>query len=178
MNDFSKICAVLLATLLGACATSQPVVQTDQAPGVDLARFRTYTWVEEPNTQSPIVREKLVRAVDAQLAAKGMQRVADGDVALVGHIATREDVSYNNFSVGLGLGSWGNSGGVGVGTNTGTSVPKTKLVGTLIFDMYDAKTKQAIWRGTVSGDVPQDPATIDAAIARYIPEMFANFPAR
>ena len=107
-----------------------------------------------------------------------MQRVPDGDVALVGHIVTREDVSYDNFSVGLGLGSWGNSGGVGVGTNTGTSVPKTKLVGTVVFDMYDAKTKQAIWRGTVAGDVPQDPAAMDAAIARYIPEMFANFPAR
>ena len=69
-------------------------------------------------------------------------------------------------------------GPVGVGTDTGRSVPKTKLVGSLIFDMYDAKTKQAIWRGTVSGDVPQDPATIDAAIARYIPQMFANFPSR
>ena len=171
---------LLLAAMLAlaGCASNAPVVRTDQAPGVDFARYHTYTWVEEPQTSSPIVREKLVRAVDAQLAAKGMQRVPDGDVALVGHIATREDVSYNNFSVGLGLGSWGNSGGVGVGTNTGTSTPKTKLVGTLVFDMYDAKTKQAIWRGTVSGDVPQTPQTIDAAIAQEIPKMFATFPHR
>lgn len=164
------------ALLLLACASNKPVVQTDHAQGTDFSRYRTYTWAEEPQTQSPIVRDKLVRAIDGQLAAKGWQRTPDGDVALVGQWVAREDVSYNNVSFGIGLGNWGGNSGGGVGASTGTSVPKTTLVGSLIVDMYDAKSKQALWRGTVSGKVPETPEGIDAAVATYIPQMFAKFP--
>ncbi|MGO4549530.1 DUF4136 domain-containing protein [Lysobacter sp. 2RAF19] len=168
--------AALCLLLLAACASSKPVVQTDKAAGVDFARYRTYTWVEEPETQSPLVRDKLVRAIDAQLAAKGWQRTADGDVALLGKWDAREEVSYSNTSFGFGLGSWGGSSGGGIGTSTGTSRPHSKIVGALAIDMFDAKTKQAIWRATASGDVPNSPEGIDAAIATVIPQMFAKFP--
>jgi opacity protein-like surface antigen len=170
------LAASACALLLVACASSRPVVQTDHAQGTDFSRYRTYTWAEEPQTQSPIVRDKLVRAIDAQLASKGWQRVPDGDVALVGQWVAREDVSYNPISFGVGLGNWGGSSGGAIGASTGTANAKTTVVGSLILDMYDAKSKQAIWRGTVSGDVPQTPETIDAAIAQYIPRMFAGFP--
>jgi hypothetical protein len=168
---------LLVAMLaLAGCASNAPVVRTDQAPGVDFARYHTYTWVEEPQTSSPIVRDKLVRAIDAQLASKGWQRTPDGDVALLGGWGTREDVSYDSVSFGFGLGNWGGSSGGAIGTSTGTSRPRTNVVGELTLDMYDAKSKQAIWRGTVSGDVPDTPEGIDAAIGRYIPQLFAKFP--
>ena len=166
----------LALLLLAACASSAPVVQTDQAPGVDFSRYRTYSWVEEPQTQSPLVRDKLVRAIDAQLASKGWQRTADGDVALLGRWDAREEVSYSGTSFGFGLGSWGGNSGGGIGTSTGTSRPHSKMVGALAIDMFDAKTKQPIWRATASGDVPESTAGIDAAIAKVIPQMFATFP--
>jgi hypothetical protein len=169
---------VLAACLLAACASSKPVVQSEQAPNVDFSRYHTYSWAEEPQTQSPIVRDKLVRAIDAELAARGLQRVADGDIAVVGHLATQEEVSYNHFSLGLGVGGWGSNSGGGIGGSTGTSTPKTNLTGTLVIDLFDAKSKQAIWRATASGNVPQTPETVDAAIGQYIPQMFAKFPKR
>ncbi|UHQ19343.1 DUF4136 domain-containing protein [Lysobacter sp. KIS68-7] len=169
--------AAFAALLLTACASSAPVVQTDHAQGVDFARYRTYTWVEEPHPQSPITHDKLIRAIDGQLAAKGLQRVPEGgDIALAGRLDTREDVSYHHFSVGLGVGGWGNNGGAGLGTSTGTSTPKTNLVGALVIDMYDAKTKQAIWRGTASGNAPTTPEKVDAALEATIPKLFATFP--
>ncbi|HKN78844.1 MAG TPA: DUF4136 domain-containing protein [Lysobacter sp.] len=170
--------ALAFATLLlAACASTAPVVQTDHALGVDFAKFHTYTWVEEPQAYSPITRDKLIRSIDAQMAAKGLQRVANGgDIALAGRLDTREDVSYHHFSVGLGVGGWGSNGGAGLGTSTGTSTPKTNLVGTLVIDMYDAKTKQAVWRATASGNAPQTPDKVDASLASAIPQMFAKFP--
>jgi len=170
------LAASATALLLVACASNKPVVQTDHAQGTDFSRYRTYTWAEQPQMQSPITRDKLVQAVDAQLAAKGWQRVPEGDVALVGQWVASEDVSYNHFSFGVGLGNWGGNSGGGVGASTGTSTPKTTLVGSLILDMYDAKTKQALWRGTISGNVPETPQGIDTAVATYIPQMFAKFP--
>src|SRR6478735_214021 len=171
-------CAIapIAALLLAACASSAPVVQTDHAAGVDFSRYRTYTWVEEPQTQSPLVHDKLVCAIDAQLASKGWQRVPDGDVALLGKWDAREEVSYSHTSFGFGLGNWGGSSGGAIGTSTGTSRPNSKMVGALAIDMFDAKTKQPLWRGTASGDVPDTAAGIDAAIAKVIPQMFATFP--
>ena len=171
-----RILIASAAALLAACASGKPVVQTDHARGTDFSRFRTYTWAEEPQTASPLVRDKLVAAIDAQLQSKGWQRVADGDVALVGQWNAREDVRYNNLSFGVGLGNWGGNSGGAVGTSAGTSTPSTTLVGELVVDMFDARTKQAIWRGTVSGNVPDTPQGVDAMIAQQIPQMFAGFP--
>jgi hypothetical protein len=95
---------------------------------------------------------------------------------LLGKWDAREEVSYSNTSFGFGLGSWGGNSGGGIGTSTGTSRPNSKMVGALAIDMFDAKTKQAIWRATASGDVPTSPEGIDAAIATVIPQMFAKFP--
>ena len=185
----ARLAALAFATLLlAACASTTPVVQSDHALGVDFAKYHTYTWVEEPQAYSPITRDKLIRSIDAQMAAKGLQRVANGgDIALAGRLDTREDVSYHHFSVGLGVGGWGSNGGAGLGTSTGTSrgsrpsrtarpAPKTNLVGTLVIDMYDAKTKQAVWRATASGNAPQTPDKVDASLASAIPQMFAKFP--
>ena len=172
----ARFLAPVAAALLAACASGAPVVQTDHAPGVDFTRYRTYTWVEEPQTQSPLVKDKLVRAIDAQLAAKGWQRVPEGEVALLVQWASREEVSYSGTSFGFGLGNWGGSSGGAIGTSTGTSRPHSKFVGTLAIDLFDAKTKQALWRSTASGDVPESPEAIDATIAKVIPQMFAKFP--
>lgn len=168
--------ACATALLLAACASGKPVVQTDHARGTDFSRFRTYMWAEEPQIASPLMRDKVVAAIDAQLQSKGWQRTADGDVALVGQWVAHEDTRYNNFSFGVGLGNWGGNSGGAVGASTGTSVPRTSLVGSLIVDMFDARTKQAIWRGTVSGNVPETPQGVDAMIAQQIPQMFAGFP--
>ena len=169
--------ATLTALLLAACASGAPVVQTDHAPGVNFAQYKTYSWVEKPQTQSPLMQDKLVAAIDAQMAAKGFQRVPDGgDVAVLGSWDSREEVSYSGTSFGFGIGNWGGSSGGAIGTSTGSSKPKSKYVGTLAVDLFDSKSKQALWRGTATGDVPESPQAIDAAIAKVIPQMFAKFP--
>jgi len=169
--------AATTALLLAACASGAPVVQTDHAPNVNFAQYKTYSWVEMPQTQSPLMQDKLVNAIDAQLSAKGYRRVPEGgDVAVLGSWDSREEVSYSGTSFGFGIGGWGSNSGGGIGTSTGSSKPKSKFVGTLAVDLFDSKTKQALWRGTVTGDIPASPQAIDAEIAKVIPQMFAKFP--
>ena len=177
MKRIAFAAAAFVVLLLAACASGAPVVQTDHAPGVNFAQYKTYSWVEMPQTQSPLMQDKLVNAIDAQLSAKGLRRVPEnGDVAVLGSWNSREEVSYSGTSFGFGLGGWGGSSGGAVGTSTGSSHPKSKFVGALAVDIFDAKTKQALWRGTATGDVPESPQAIDAAIAKVIPQMFAKFP--
>ena len=42
--------------------------------------------------------------------------------------------------------------------------------------MFDTRTKQAVWRGSASGTVPNSPEKVDAAVTAGLDKMFANFP--
>lgn len=57
-----------------------------------------------------------------------------------------------------------------------TTRVRTYTVGTLVVDLFDTRTKQAIWRGTASDTVPDDPAKGDALLRAGIAEMFEGFP--
>ena len=42
--------------------------------------------------------------------------------------------------------------------------------------MFDANTKQAIWRGTAEGTVPKDPRKLTEKMQAGVAKMFADFP--
>jgi hypothetical protein len=49
-------------------------------------------------------------------------------------------------------------------------------VGTLVVDMFDARTKRAVWSGTAEDTIPGTPAKINADIDAAVAKMFAGFP--
>jgi len=57
-----------------------------------------------------------------------------------------------------------------------TTTVHTYDVGTLIVDMFDARTKQAVWRGSASGTVPSSTAQVNAAVEAGLDKLFADFP--
>ena len=177
MKRLVLIAAAILA--LAGCA-STPTVHTDADPAANFASYRTYTWLTKPEQQgiSPLASQRIVEYVNAQLNAKGWTEAPNGDVAVVAHVATQQQQSLDTMYSGPMYGGWGWGpgwyGGMGMGSST-TRV-RTYTVGTLIVDLFDAQTKQAIWRGTASDTVPEDPAKVDALVRAGIADMFAGFP--
>ena len=57
-----------------------------------------------------------------------------------------------------------------------TTTVRTYQVGTLVVDMFDTKTKQAIWRGSAQGTVPSSPDKANQMVQAGIDKMFAAFP--
>ena len=106
--------------------------------------------------------------MNAPLQAKGWNEASSGgDVAVVAHVATKERQSLDAMYAGPSWGGWGwGPGWYGMGMNMGatTTHVRTYTVGTLVVDMFDAKTKQAVWRGTASGTVPGSPEKVDEAV--------------
>jgi hypothetical protein len=49
-------------------------------------------------------------------------------------------------------------------------------VGTLVLDIFDARTKRAVWRGTASGALPKATDKATAKTQEAIDRMFVNFP--
>lgn len=163
--------------LLAGCA-SNPVVQTDHDAGVAFGNYASYAWRELPEIESPLVRQRIVAAIDAQLQGKGWRLVPEGeaDAVLAAHVASREKYNIHTFYDEPAWNGWHLYGMQSVGMGHATTSVTSYTVGTLVIDMFDARTKRAIWRATAEGTVPETPAKVNASIDATIPRMFATFP--
>ncbi len=171
----NRMLIVLLSLLLAACAT--PRVYTDHDPAAQFGQYRTYSWREKAEKAPPLVAQRIVDAVDAQLRAKGWTLAPEGgDVVLAAHVASRQEYELDTFYSDPYWGGWGWYRGWGMRTGFDTTRVRSYTVGTLVLDMFDARTKQAIWSGTAEGTVPRNPEKLTADIQVAVAKMFADFP--
>src|ERR1700674_735210 len=167
----TTVCTLsLLATLVVAFAQH---VTTDLVHQANFSQFKTYSWqaIKDPN---PLWDARIKNAVDAQLAAKGWTQVdSGGDVAIVAIETTKTERTLQTFYNGFG-GGWGWRGFGGFGDST-TTVQDYKE-GTLLIDMYDAKTKQLIWRGSAEDTLSDKAAKNEKNLDKGVAKMFKAFP--
>lgn len=167
----------LAAALLSPAAAFAQKVSTDHDSAANFAAFRTYYWMKDAVTGNSLVDQRLHDALDRTLQTKGLQKVPEGqaDLALGVHVATRErqtlNTFYDSFGPGWGFGGWGGSGMAT--TNTSTYVE-----GTLLVDLFDAKTKKLVWRATAQGTVSDNPEKNAKKINSAAEKMFKKFPPR
>jgi hypothetical protein len=173
--------ALILTLALAACTTYR--VYTDYDPAAQFASYRTYSWRTTPDQVSPLLAQRIVDAVDVQLRAKGWTEVATGgDIAIAANVATRQEYYLTDFydgpywgGWGWGWGGWGGRWGGAYGGFNSAYV-HSFTVGTLAVDMFDARTRQAIWRGTADGAIKKNPTKATADIQTAVAKMFATFP--
>lgn len=168
----------LVSSLLVACA-STPTVHTDHDSNAQFGSYKTYSWAIKPETASPLNQQRIIDGVDSQLRAKGLSQVASGgDLAVAAHVTSTQKTTLDTMYTGTGMGGWGWRGGWGGGMGMASSTTQVRNydVGTLIVDLFDAKTQQAVWRGTASGTVSGDPEKNTAAIDAGLVKMFASYP--
>jgi hypothetical protein len=161
--------ALMLA--IGTTAFAQNV-KTDYAKDVDFTQYKTFMWIKEPQTTNPLVKQRVIDDVNAALTAKGLRLVTSGaDLCIAAHAATKENRTLNTFYDGFG-GGWRWGGRFGSATTT----VDTYTVGTLVVDLFDAKTKDAIWRGTSSKTLSGDPEKNAGSLNKAVAKMFKDFP--
>jgi hypothetical protein len=170
----TAVCIVLFLFELGTALAQQ--VKTDSDHRANFSQYKTYSW-QEIKPENSLWDARIKDAVDAQLAAKGWTQVdSGGDVAIVAIKATQTQRSLQTFYDGFGGGwRWRGFGGMGEATTTEQDYQDYKE-GTLVVDMYDAKTKQLIWRGsaedTLSNNAEKNEKNLDKGVAK----MFKKFP--
>src|SRR4249919_2316449 len=155
--------ALLALVLLAGCA-SAPRVRTDNAPGVDLSSYQTYAWLQLPETQSPLVRERIVDTIDHTLQAKRWRRSDTPDVLLAAHVASHEDQTFETLYESPQWNAYRGADAPSVGEARAVVQVQRYTVGTLIIDMLDARTHRVVRRATAEGLVPESPEKINAAI--------------
>jgi hypothetical protein len=165
-TKFAFMGAVLL------CATSfAQQVKTDYDRSTDFSQYKTYSW-EKVQTQDPLWVGRIKEAVNAALTAKGWTPVeSGGSVSIVAMEMTKNQRTLDTYYNGFG-GGWRWGGGFG---NAITTVDNYK-VGTLVVDLFDAKTKTVIWRGSSSDTLSDKSDKNIKNLDKGVQKMFNHFP--
>lgn len=169
------IAALMVPTLAAAQKTSYDYDKT-----ANFAAFRTYAFKDGTKVGQELIDNRIVAALEAQLAAKGLTKTdSNPDVFVVYHVAfdKEKDIStYSSGGGGYGPYGWGWGGGWAGGTAT-TQV-RDILIGTLVVDMADAKKGQIAWRGMGVKEVNTSakPEKRDKSINEAVKKIFKNYP--
>ena len=174
--------AVALTLGLGGCSGIQ--VNTDYNPDVDFNLYQTFDWAERAGSgddaliDNELVDQRFRRAVESELASRGMERVRSGQPDLVvGYQLILDDrVDYRTVNTYYGN-AWGYRGVYG-GVGTSRTIATEYTIGTLIIDFYDARQRELVWRGSGEGKVNQarDPEESQERINQVVTLILQDFP--
>ena len=169
----TAVCTMFFLAVLGSAFAQK--VQTDFDHQANFSQYKTYSW-QEIKPANSLWDARIKNAVDAQLAAKGWTQVASGgDVAVVAIKTSQTQRTLQTFYDGFGGGwGWRRFGGGGFGDATTTE--QDYKVGTLVIDLYDAKTKQLIWRGSAQDTLSDNAAKNEKNLDKGVAKMFKPFP--
>jgi len=165
--------ALMGMMLLFAGQSSAQQVKTDYDRNANFGQYKTYSW-EKVQTKDPFMVERIKEAVNSTLAAKGWTLVpSGGDVEVFAIETTQNQQTLDTFYNGFGGGRrWGFGGGFGDATTT----VETYQVGTLVIDLFDAKTEKLIWRGSSSDTLSDNADKNTKNLDKGVNKMFQHFP--
>ena len=171
--------ALAAALCLFAAPSFAQKVTVDWDKDYDFDSINTYQWVEPKETPvSPLMQQRVEEAIQYNLAMRGHERVESGGNVLITYHADNKDetvIHSDHFGMGYG-GGWGRWGGGGMGTTTSRAYTYTK--GTLVFDIWDAKTKEMIFRGTITDTISDKPEKNEKKINKGAEKLFKEFDKR
>ncbi len=165
----------LLATACASQLTKDIEVTTKQRPGVDLSRYRTYTWLETSQIVNDPMGQweppdfdsdaEVRRLIERELAKRGMTSAEDKPDMVVTFVAgiemlsleLREDPKKD-------------------GRETLQNIPK----GALVVVLAEATSRIRLWVGVAAGDVSKqhDSSAVRRRLDYAITEMFRRYPAK
>jgi hypothetical protein len=173
------IYGAFLVVLLGSAFGQH--IQTDFDHQANFSQYKTYSW-QEIKPANSLWDARIKNAVDAQLSAKGWAQVnSGGDVAIVAIKTTQTQRTlhtfydnYGDFGGGWGWRGFGGGGFGGFGESDTTEQDYKE--GTLVIDMFDARTKQLIWRGSAEDMLSNKAEKNEKNLEKGVAKMFKDFP--
>ena len=173
--------ALALAVVTIGCSSMK--VNHDYDREANFSSFQTYSWYESDNTVAdtdPLAHERFINAVNGQMRANGFSEVSSNpDVFVTYNAEESTNMSLNTTYMGGGWGygpGWGWGGMGGMGMTSSTTQVREYQVGTVVLDMWDAKQKRLVWRGTVSDTVSDNPSKNASKINKAAEKLFKDYP--
>jgi len=166
MNDLRNMLAVLAISVAGMAAAHAQQIISDYDHQTNFSQYKSYSW-QQISAPDSIWGDRIKNDVDAQLAAKGWVRLdKGGDAVLCATSSDGEAATVEHFYGGWGPGwRW-----------RGWSEPVPFDQGTLVVDIFDAKTQSLVWRGFAEQAVSNKDQKNINKLEKMVSKLFKNFP--
>ena len=180
MTRLSRMIAIAGLVLVWCVAASAQDIKYNFLQGTDFSKYKTYKWIQIPNVQYPnsILDDQIKRAIDSQLALKGLTKTEDNpDLYVAYQVAVNQEKQWNSYSTGSDMWGWGGWRGWG-GMSTTTTTSSTINIGTLNVDLYDVGAKKQVWRGEASKTLGsgKDPQKVDKNLNKAVAKLLKKYP--
>jgi hypothetical protein len=178
MNAKSLAAALVLSTLALSAQAQKPQIQWNSKYAFDAVE--TFAWQDTPDTsleeQNPFMHSLIKNTIEAELATSGLTEVeANPDVWVNYHASTTKEVQLRTDSYGYSIGGYGMAGwgyyGMAAGPVSSTTRAVEYTKGTLVVDIWDAASKELVWRGMVTDTLPDNVQKAEKLVVRAIGKM-------
>jgi hypothetical protein len=162
---FTPILSALLAVAAAAALAAE--VTTNYNRQVNFGNYETYSWIGV-RAGNELWQDRIQRAVDTALAAKGWMKVlSSGQASVAAFGRTREQDTLHAFYDGFPGWDWQRT--------LGSTGARPTAIGTLTIDIFDSGDKQLIWRGVATGTLTANPEKNGRGLDNAVKEMFRKF---
>jgi hypothetical protein len=161
--------------VLPAFAVAQDV-KIDYDKAFNFSPVKTYSIKIGTGWGNDLSERRVLAEFDQGIAAKGWTKVAEdqADIQVLLHGATATKKTASTFYSGMGGGYGYRYGGMGMGS--ASTVVNEYTVGTLVVDMFDAKTKTLVFRGIAEDEISDKPEKNAKKLEKASKKMFKDFP--
>jgi hypothetical protein len=166
MKTKIAFCALLCITSVIAVGQT---VSVNYNHSQSFSGYHTYAWGgnNQNQIQNSILAQVAQQDIDTALQGKGLQKVTEDqnpDLVVTASGGLKQETSYT----AMGMRGWG--GGMG------TISPEQNVVGTMIVDLFDAKTKSLIWRGIGQNTLSNNGNKNQQIVGKAVQKMFNQWP--
>ena len=179
MKYVKLLSVVVVLFLVSSCATVR--VSSDYDREVDFSKYKKFAFYKKGIDKvdiSDLDKRRILRAVEADLIAKGFTKSENPDLLVNIFTKSREKIDvYNNNYNGWYPWYYGGFGPYGFGMGAYNNVTRS-TEGTLFIDLIDANKKELAWQGMGTGALASsnDISKKEARIKEFVTEIMAKYP--
>jgi len=167
MKTKSVFC-VLLVCIASAVAFGQQV-SVNYNHGASCSNYHTYAWASNNanQIQNSILAQVAQQDINSAMQGKGLAMVQESqnpDLILTANGGMKQQTSYT---------AWGMRG---IGGGMGSITPQQNVEGTMIVDLYDAKSQSLVWRGIAQDTLSNNGNKNQQMVQKAVQKMFKQWP--
>jgi hypothetical protein len=164
-----------LAMLFLVTSCSSVRVAADYDKNANFNSYKTFAFYKtgiDKAEISDLDKRRILRAIEAELFAKGYTKSENPDILVSIFTKEREKINvYNNGFGPYGYG-WGWSPWYWINNYSVSSSTE----GTLYVDLIDAKKKELVWQGMGSGYISQNMEKKEERIKEFVSKIMEKYP--
>jgi len=162
------VLSAMLLCITSAIAIAQQV-SVNYLPNASFGQYHTYAWGSNNanQVQDSILAQVVKQDIDSAMQSKGFSLVTEDkspDIIVTGNGGMKQQTSYQ---------AWGMRG---IGGGMGSITPQQNVIGTLIVDLFDAKTQSLLWRGIAQDTLTNNGAKNQKLVQNAVTKMFKQWP--